>query len=178
MRHCPKCKTVELKTAGEGGTPVLRCYQCHGMWVSLKEAEDLLMRGAITDPASMLPQKVDADGIAGLCPDGHGIMARARIEGPDPFYLDRCSHCLGIWFDGGEWERLASLHLASNLSDLFDPEHRRRLVSERIESGHRARMIEELGSELVERIDALAETIEAHRGRSEAKGYLKQKLGL
>ena len=177
MLRCPKCKDVELKTAGRGGTPVLRCYSCHGMWVTLAEAEALLMHGAITDPASMLPQKVHGDGLAGLCPHGHGILARARVEADEPFYLERCATCLGVWFDGGEWERLASLQLEKNLADLWDPERRRQRVQARLEEGHRARMIALLGAELVTRIDTLVEAVEASSARSEAAGYLAQRLG-
>lgn len=178
MSRCPKCKTVDLKMAGRGGTPALRCYQCHGMWISLKEAEELVMRGAIRDPLSMPPERVEVDHVAGLCPEGHGILARARVEGPEPFYLDRCSRCLGVWFDGGEWARLASLHLESNLADLWDPERRRRQLNQRIEAGHRARMVELAGAPLIDEIDALAEKIERHPASRDVAGYLKQKLGV
>lgn len=178
MLACPKCKATELKTAGRGGTPVLRCYTCHGMWASLEEAESLLMQGAITDPASMLPQKVQGDALAGLCPHGHGILARARVDGDEPFYLDRCTHCQGLWFDAGEWQRLASLHLEKNLADLWDPERRRRLQQARIEDGHRARMIAALGQPLVDQIEAVTEAIESSPARHEAAGYLAQRLGL
>lgn len=178
MLACPKCKTSELRTAGRGGTPVLRCYSCHGMWASLEEAEALIMSGAITDPESMLPQKVQGDALAGLCPSGHGILARARVDADEPFYLERCSACHGVWFDAGEWQRLASLHLEKNLADLWDPERRRKLESARIEDGHRARMIEVLGLPLVEQIEAAAAAIEASPARHEAAGYLAQRLGL
>lgn len=175
---CPKCKTTALKHAGRGGTPVLRCYTCHGMWASLEEAEALVMAGAITDPESMLPQKVQGDGRAGLCPNGHGILARARVDAEEPFYLERCASCRGVWFDAGEWQRLASLQLEKNLADLWDPDRRRLLEQARIEEGHRARMTEVLGAPLIEQIDATVSAIEASPARLEAVGYLAQRLGL
>lgn len=177
MSRCPKCKTVDLKTAGPGGTPVLRCYRCHGMWVTIDEARELLTRGAIADPPSMLPQTVGNDDMGGLCPDGHGILSRARVDGPEPFYLERCTRCSGIWFDSGEWAQLASLHLVNHLGDLWDPDRRRQLVEQRLESGHRARMVALVGAELVDRIDRLVSDIDQHPSVREAKGYLMQKLG-
>jgi hypothetical protein len=80
--------------------------------------------------------------------------------------------------DGGEWERLASLQLEKNLADLWDPARRRQRVHARLEEGHRAHMIELLGADLVARIDALVEAVDASAARSEAAGYLVQRLGL
>ncbi|MFT5353873.1 MAG: Zn-finger nucleic acid-binding protein [Polyangiales bacterium] len=40
------------------------------------------------------------------------------------FALDRCSRCGGVWFDHGEWERLAEANVVENLSALWDPAFR------------------------------------------------------
>lgn len=174
---CPKCKTVTLRPAGRGGTPVIRCYQCHGMWVTVEEAEALALGGTLLDPYSMLPQKAGGDAITGLCPEGHGLMTRAKVDLEDAFYLERCARCGGIWFDSGEWQKLASSHLVHHLRDLWDPEWHRRMRAERIERGHRERVVELIGEPLVAEIDRLVGSLEGHAERREAVGYLKQKLG-
>lgn len=175
-RMCPKCPGVALRTAGRGGTPVLRCYQCHGMWVTEAEVAALAAEGSVTDPASMLPQKVQGDARAGLCPEGHGILARARVETAEPFFLDRCPTCSGIWFDGGEWQRLSSLHLERNLADLWDPERRRQRHAARLEEGHRGRMVALVGGDLVAEMDAILDAVARSPAPHEAAGYLSQRL--
>ena len=180
---CPKCKTITLRAAGRGGTPVIRCYQCHGMWLRREDAEVLSIGEPIQDPYSMLPRKADADvgdpdAKNGLCPDGHGIMGRARVVLDDTFYVERCSTCHGMWFDAGEWQALADHRLVVELERLFDPEWQRAMRARQIEAGHRARLVTLVGAELVDALDRVTEEILAHPKGREAAGYLKQRLGL
>jgi Zn-finger nucleic acid-binding protein len=61
----------------------------------------------------------DQDQKTGMCPSGHGIMIRAKVDIDEPFYLEKCTACGGIWFDKGEWQRIAENNLADNLSIIW-----------------------------------------------------------
>ncbi len=73
------------------------------------------------------------DDKTGLCPEGHGIMVRAKIDVEDPFYLEKCTHCGGIWFDSGEWQQIAQHQLIESLAGAhpeiasFGPRRRSRI---------------------------------------------------
>ncbi|MCC7382659.1 MAG: zf-TFIIB domain-containing protein [Deltaproteobacteria bacterium] len=174
--RCPKCRTTPLRAPGRSGTPVLRCYACHGMWVTTEQAEALALAGTLLDPDSMLPQKVRGDDVAGLCPSGHGLLQRAKVDLDEPFYLERCGRCAGIWFDAGEWSKLASSHLVHHLRDLWDPTWQRRMREERAEERHKERVKAEIGPELFAQIDALVGAIGESRKRNEAVAYLMTRL--
>jgi Zn-finger nucleic acid-binding protein len=172
---CPKCRTIRLKSPSSG-TPVLRCYACHGMWVTLEEAQALATGGTLLDPVSLLPQKASGDAIAGVCPKGHGILIRARVELEESFYLERCGQCQGLWFDAGDWAKLASSHLIHHLKDLWDPDWQRRMREERAEERHRSRLRELLGPELFRRLDAVMKDLERHPRRTDAAAYIMHRL--
>ncbi len=172
---CPKCRTKNLR-APSSGTPVLRCYNCHGMWLTREEASELASVGAISDPASMLPQKASGDAIAGMCPSGHGILIRARVEVDEPFYLERCGRCGGLWFDAGEWTKLASSHLIHHLDQLWDPEWQRKMRRERAEQREREQARALIGEALFDQIEALLGTLESSPNKREAIGYLLGRL--
>ena len=57
MSDCPKCRTIELKRPSSG-TQVLRCYTCHGMWVTPDEAKNLVARFRILQPLRPLCVRV------------------------------------------------------------------------------------------------------------------------
>ena len=59
------------------------------------------------------------DSKTGICPEGHGIMIRTKIETDDPFYLEKCSACGGIWFDSGEWDKLAKYNLTESINEFW-----------------------------------------------------------
>jgi len=54
----------------------------------------------------------DTDNRTGPCPSGHGIMIRAKVDIDEPFYLEKCTTCGGIWFDHGEWLRIVENNFA------------------------------------------------------------------
>ncbi len=77
-----------------------------------------MMELELFDDRADAPPKADAevDAVTGLCPEGHGLMTRARVVTDDTFFLDRCIGCGGIWFDRGEWEKVASAHLVEEIA--------------------------------------------------------------
>ena len=54
-----------------------------------------------------------------LCPESGHIMKRFKIFPNVDFHLDRCGHCNGIWFDGSEWDMLASHNLQDQVNQFF-----------------------------------------------------------
>ena len=177
---CPKCRDVPLKKPSGRATPVLRCYTCHGMWVEPTEIENIVASKGLLDPDSLLPQRAAAaDASAGLCPDGHGILTRARVEAKvgEPFYLERCAHCRGLWFDAGEWQRLAESHLLHHLEDLWDPEWQRQHRQRRAHQLNRQRLEDEIGDDVVKTLDRIADDLRDHPRESQAVAYLLDRLG-
>ena len=54
-----------------------------------------------------------------LCPESGRILARYKILPDTEFYLDRCGHCNGIWFDKNEWDALVEHNLHDNVNEFF-----------------------------------------------------------
>ena len=117
------------------------------------------------------------DGRTGLCPEGHGILIRARVDAEPPFFLERCAVCHGIWFDKGEWNELAQSHLLEHLHELWDPAFRARARKSESEAEHREGLVADLSSSVVEAIEALGETLKdlSPRQRGAALAYLHAK---
>src|SRR5215472_17369626 len=93
--RCPKCRTTNLDEHDGGATA--SCPTCGGMWVRMQDVPRVLAEAAGEEPVVEADPKLDAQ--AGMCPAGHGILTRARIEGEKAFTLERCPTCFGIWFD-------------------------------------------------------------------------------
>jgi Zn-finger nucleic acid-binding protein len=188
MLHlCPKCKTATLATlsavksapkAESSSVPPSRCQTCHGVWMP---------HGAlsldITVPVEEAPQPTrpkakgkpapdDPDGRVGFCPAGHGLLLRARVETSEPFHLDRCGTCAGIWFDSGEWARLASTEWMKQLDQLWDPVYRRRLREEKNRKTHLVALSQALGEDTAKKVVDLAQALKKNPRRSLAMAYL------
>ena len=150
-----------------------RCKNCNGMWLMPGEAELLALEVKDITTVARAPQ----DKKGGFCPFEHGLLERARVEiddGGEPFYLERCRSCSGVFFDDGEWNRLAHSRLIAHLDDLWDPLFQQRLADERSHKHWRDDLIESLGKDTVETVEHLATTL-ADRGMvSEAVAYLSE----
>jgi Zn-finger nucleic acid-binding protein len=129
--HCPKCAS-ELLVVVEGtrsqlGSSAMQCPSCTGFWappevVALPGVVELL-RALDTHPG----EPPDEGKRTGQCPDGHGLLRRARVTWHDAYFLERCARCGGVWFDAGEWSRAADDQLFANLSEVWSPAWRRHL---------------------------------------------------
>jgi len=147
------------------------------MWLSKSETDELLELGEILDPESMLPGQAEIlDGVAGLCPIGHGILTRARVYADETFYIERCHACHGMWFDAGEWEKLADNARLHDLHAVWDPDYQRKQRAAAAEESHREKLRGLLGAELLEAIDALAVKLNAHEHRGTAVAYLLEQV--
>ena len=169
---CPKCKTIELSKE-ELNSP-FSCRNCGGTWLADTAAPDFSGSLAeIPDPAS--PDR-DNDGKTGLCPSGHGIMIRARVDIDEPFYLEKCVACGGIWFDKGERRKIIEGNFTEHLKDLWS----RSWQSKQRKEQSRTRFLEineeVLGKEVFEAIIELAEKLKQHPEKGRAIALLQQEI--
>ncbi len=181
---CPKCKSSELVPAlsenscslePNAGGSVLCCEECNGMWLSHSLVECVVDSGADLglDDADDTSAEDSVDKRTGLCPLGHGILIRARVHLEDPFFLERCPHCGGIWFDSGEWRQLASSHLLRHLQDFWTPTWRRQRRESAIRDAYVTSLRVDLGDELYEALSKLADTLRRHPHRERALAFLQ-----
>jgi Zn-finger nucleic acid-binding protein len=180
---CPKCRKPTLEGApgalADPGRPggSRQCSLCRGLWLPRSLIEywqhDPFVEGASGE--STAPPPVE-DHRTGLCPDGHGIMIRARVDGPVPFHIERCPHCRGVWLDRGEWKKLASQRFLDHLDDLWDPRWQRR---RRAEAGQRSldqALAQQLGSELYADLERLVRALGPHPARAQVMAWLRERL--
>lgn len=199
---CPKCREETLerrermvyrRAGAEAGTPPplvpAICTRCHGLWLTRDDIARLQGGSASLklEVPEAPPPDPEADRRGGLCPDCGRILVRAYL-GEEPveeggaddggFYLDRCAHCGGIWFDAGEWQALAADPSIDDLSRLWDPEWRRSRIEERNRLANRTRLEERLGPELLEAVEGLiARLRDEPEKRAAALAHLHEELG-
>ena len=180
--QCPKCKDQPL-TAGSPAPglsedhEVLQCSTCHGTWLSRTAAEQMVADGeAPAEIDELTAPRNDADRRTGVCPHGHGIMLRARVHLSEPFYLERCPHCGGIWFDAGEWNRLAGSYLLDHLQDFWNPAWQHRMRRQQDHQKYQERLRDELGEEVFARLARLARDLKEHPRKARALAFLRQEI--
>lgn len=165
---CPRCRTPLHQ---QGGEPIRDCRTCGGRW--LPGSHVAAWRDV--EATSTHPTNLADDSVAALCPEGHGILRRARLERLG-FALDRCPHCKGVWFDHGEWDRLAAESVAEHLAELWDPDKR----ASRRKAASQARIDEDLesaiGVDAMTLLKATANALDGHPEKSRALAWLHAAL--
>jgi Zn-finger nucleic acid-binding protein len=172
--RCPKCGASAL-TAVEGSS-VLRCTKCSGFWVPpLAFGEPGIVE--LLKERDLHPEHpLEQDHRTGVCPDGHGLLRRARASNDDPYFLERCARCGGVWFDPGEWSRLADERLLTDVTNLWSPAWREHLSEEHNRASLRADLRSKLGSETFELLETLVDKLSEQKLSALALAYLQQRL--
>ncbi len=173
---CPKCQTESLTwtpALPSTGSPRV-CSACRGLWVE----QSLYLHPEATafseeSPPTGLVTATDRDLKAGLCPHGHGLLGRTRVGLEPRIYLDRCSRCGGIWFDCGEWDRIAHSRRLDRLPQMWTQVWRRRRRAAEARAGHLAWARRRFGPELLAELQGLALRLESSAVRSEALAFLR-----
>lgn len=180
LPHCPKCVSV-LLVAVEGtrskvGTSALQCAGCSGFWVPPDVVALPGIVELLRERDAQPKQAANEDKRTGQCPDGHGLLRRARVTWHEPYFLERCARCGGVWFDAGEWSRAAHDQLFANLSEVWSPAWRKQLSDEQSHASLEGDLRAKLGGELFELLHAVASRLEAHEHRGVALAYLVERL--
>jgi Zn-finger nucleic acid-binding protein len=170
---CPKCKTSDLQK-NDFNSP-LTCPDCKGIWISDKDAANV-PESVLVESPSPSPDNASMDNKTGVCPAGHGIMLRAKVDTDNPFYLERCSKCGGIWFDAGEWQRLAQSHLKDNLPDFWTQSWQHKQQKEKDRQHFLALNKRLLGESVFNSIMDLADSLKDHPEKTHALALLRQEI--
>lgn len=182
---CPKCRAIDLEPAPGtfarlGATEAaLTCPTCRGYFLSHQVVEhwetDPFVELSEDEPLRSNP---DIDRKTGLCPMGHGILVRARVEleGDQGFYLERCGFCRGVWLDCGEWQRLAASRYLDHLDDLWDPNWQKQRRSEKLQRGLDRALSEQLGESLFRDLVSVVFRLRSHPSRAQALAWVTQHL--
>jgi len=180
LAHCPKCAS-QLLVPVEGvrastGASALQCPSCSGFWVPPEVVSLPASVEALSKRERHPAQPTNEDKRTGQCPDGHGLLRRARVTWHEPYFLERCARCGGVWFDAGEWSRTVADGLLSNLSEIWSPAWRKRLSDIQSHESLEVDLRSKLGSELFGLLHTVAERLESHAHRGVALAYLSERL--
>lgn len=170
---CPKCKTTDLRK-NSFNSPFV-CPDCKGIWIQNKNAT-ALSESMPVESESWQADHASMDEKTGICPAGHGIMLRAKVDIDNPFYLEKCSKCGGIWFDAGEWKRLAQSHLAENLSDFWTQSWQRKQQKEQNRQQFLDLNKRLLGESMFNLIMEMATSLKNHPEKIHALALLRQEI--
>ena len=166
--------------------PVKYCPKSEGFWISVKDYEDWLASlPSWYAPEETLPyynQFEDFvpspfDGKAGLCPECGTYLSRSRINIKQPFYIERCMSCGGIWFDSGEeWKVLEELGLHTKIHEIFSSQWQAKVRQHQQEMINRETVINKLGEEIAEYVFQLTEILENHPQADCAATYMLRRF--
>jgi Zn-finger nucleic acid-binding protein len=172
--RCPKCGASALNALEH--TIVLRCDKCSGFWVPPLALNEPGIVELLKERDLRPTQPLEQDHRTGPCPEGHGLLRRARVTNEDPFFLERCARCGGVWFDPGEWSRLADAKLLADVTNLWSPAWREHLSEEQNRASLAADLRQKLGHETFEQLEKLADSLSEQSLGALALAYLRERL--
>lgn len=127
---CPICKTHTLHEVSlDTGLTGKQCSHCFGHWISSEDYWEWLDHREHQQREGKRPPinlniggsllAVADNHTANFCADCSRLMTKARVGRGLNFYLDRCSHCHGVWLDQNEWENLKQRDLHHQIHYMF-----------------------------------------------------------
>lgn len=175
--QCPVCKINSLGPINlVNQLPARQCSRCAGISISSNA-----YMGWLRATGSALPEKPasisvdsawDADTLK-ICPDCGHLMRRFKIFPDIEFYLDRCSHCNGIWFDHHEWEALADRNLHDNIHEFFTRPWQDKLHAEEAKSRMEEIYLLKFGAQDYEKAKAVRQWLEDHPQKNMLIAFLQ-----
>ncbi len=171
--NCPKCKDKGLRK--EDYDSPNYCKQCGGMWLEFEKIPGFFEK--LGEEASGEIAKNSNDEKAGFCPNGHGLMTRAKVENiENPFYLEKCSSCGGVWFDNEEWRRIAENNLANNINDFWCTSWQAQQRKMKTRASYLETNKRLLGNDIFEKIIDLSKLLKDHPDKGRAVALLQQEI--
>lgn len=183
--HCPACQTTKLKRSRlEEYLSAHTCDDCSGHWISSYDYWHWL-EWHIQDTEAYVPDMPEQQSLeleandnrkASFCPDCNHLMRKAPVGKGLQFYLDRCSHCGGVWFDKNEWETLADCNLHDKVhlifSESWQADIRHKKFKDVLEETYRAA----LGDDLYAKTMSIKDWIDQHPKKDYILSLLNQQL--
>ena len=163
---CPVCKTNSLgSTTLIENLPANQCSNCDGVWID-SNAYLAWWKGKGEDiPVKQTTSKMDpawnVDELK-LCPNSGHILKRYQILPDTEFYLDRCGHCNGIWFDKNEWDALVERNLHDNVNEFFTRPWQEHLHTEETKAHMDRLYLEKFGAEDYEHVKQIRAWLKEH----------------
>jgi len=117
------------------------------------------------------------DDRAGFCPSGHGLLTRAKIEDTgNPFYLEKCSACGGIWFDNDEWRRIINNNLVDSLNEIWCSSWQAQQRKKKSRETYLEVNRNVFGEDIFNKIIELSELLKEHPEKGRAIALLQQEI--
>ncbi|HET6246669.1 MAG TPA: zf-TFIIB domain-containing protein [Tepidisphaeraceae bacterium] len=179
---CPICKTVALVDSELPQGPASHhCTQCGGHWVESKRywawLESPEAKADLPATAGEVHFAVTDSMKAKICPECGHLLSRAKAGHGADFYLDRCSHCGGIWFDAMEWEALRAKGLHDDVHFVFSKAWQAEIARAERQKQHDRLLREKLGDADFAEIQRIKAWLDAHPHRPELYAVLMADAG-
>jgi len=175
--NCPVDEGQALEAVTlEAGLPAHRCAVCTGVWLSSNE----YLRWVMARPA-LLPEVAAGDGpvptwdtqTLKLCPDCGHYLTRYRVLPNVQFWLDRCGHCNGVWFDQQEWETVTARNLQDKVNQFFTKPYQEKLRQAEAAAQMERLYRQKFSAEDYDRIKEVYAWLRPHSQRAMLLAYLQ-----
>ena len=180
LMHCPNCKEPILqRVLLPGDLPAYECKQCRGAWLSSNEYL-VWLGGKLPAEANGPPKapelpagwKVVESSQARICPECGRFLRRYPVWPDTAFFLDRCTHCNGIWFDMDEWQVLQAQQLYNRLNLIFTKPWQHKLRREEMQHRMEKLYLERFGAQDYAEVQRIKAWLAHHPQRSSLLAYL------
>jgi Zn-finger nucleic acid-binding protein len=182
--HCPKCRSELANGILSDMLLTKHCPECAGEWIPGHNYQTWRSQRQNTTPnpdvlaknyhLSYTPGPLDAK--TAPCPECGRLMARGKISLREPFYLEHCLTCGGIWCDRGEWEILERLNFHTNIPQLFSGSWQASARASHMNELERQAVIDKVGVEMAQRVFDLADVLSKHPNGDFAAAYLMRRF--
>jgi Zn-finger nucleic acid-binding protein len=182
--HCPKCKSDLANGILSDMLLTKHCQHCQGDWISGRNYQSWRSErperapnpNALTQNYHLPYTPSPYDVRAAACPECGRIMARGKISLLQPFYLEHCLSCGGIWCDAGEWEVLEKLELDTNVGYVFSSTWQGQVRASHMSQLERQAVIDKVGEELAQQVFELSAILAKHPNGDFAAAYLMRRF--
>lgn len=182
--YCPKCRSELVNGIIGDLLYVKHCPKCEGEWISGRNYQGWRSeRPAVVPSRETIAQNYHLpyapsplDAKAAPCPECSTMMARGKIALKQPFYVEHCLTCGGIWCDRGEWDVLEQLQLHTNIPQIFSSGWQAQARASHLNALERQAVIDKVGVEMAQRVFELAEVLVQHPNGDFAAAYLMRRF--